>query len=207
MENLMKQQPIVIAIDGTKRERQEHERQLVARALGYVYVDTGPCTGRWHGIACKSGWTCMTPKPWPPPAANGRRGWSAPRPAGCGRAPAGGSVIFPKKKSARRRPPRLCHMCRRAESAGMDEKNAARVHPFGNLVMEGATSARTFFRKRITSFTSTPIWTSARAAAADGVKNLAARDQRDSQRASAPLISRWGQGHQQLEPDSEQTSG
>jgi hypothetical protein len=66
-----------------------------------------------------------------------------------------------------------------------------------------------FFPKRISSFISTRNWRSARRRAADGVQeNLAARDQRDSQRASAPLMIALGaKVINNSHMTSEQTSG
>src|SRR5208283_4997998 len=52
----MKKHPIVIAIDGTSASGKSTNARLVARALGYVYVDTGAMyrTLSWyclrHGI-------------------------------------------------------------------------------------------------------------------------------------------------------------
>ena len=43
-------QPIIIAIDGTSASGKSTNAKLVARALGYVYVDTGAMyrTLAWH---------------------------------------------------------------------------------------------------------------------------------------------------------------
>ena len=46
----LKKYPIVIAIDGTSASGKSTNAKLVARALGYVYVDTGAMyrTLAWH---------------------------------------------------------------------------------------------------------------------------------------------------------------
>ena len=46
----LKKQPIVIAIDGTSASGKSTNAKLVAKALGYVYVDTGAMyrTLAWH---------------------------------------------------------------------------------------------------------------------------------------------------------------
>ena len=46
----MKKHPIVIAIDGTSASGKSTNAKLVAKALGYVYVDTGAMyrTLAWH---------------------------------------------------------------------------------------------------------------------------------------------------------------
>ena len=46
----LKKHPIVIAIDGTSASGKSTNAKLVAKALGYVYVDTGAMyrTLAWH---------------------------------------------------------------------------------------------------------------------------------------------------------------
>ena len=48
--NLKKKHPIVIAIDGTSASGKSTNSKLVAKALGYIYVDTGAMyrTLSWH---------------------------------------------------------------------------------------------------------------------------------------------------------------
>ena len=49
-KNLKTKHPIVIAIDGTSASGKSTNAKLVAKALGYVYVDTGAMyrTLAWH---------------------------------------------------------------------------------------------------------------------------------------------------------------
>jgi cytidylate kinase len=68
----LKKHPIVIAIDGTSASGKSTNAKLVARALATFMWTPARCIARWRGIACKSAWTCMTPKPSPPRAANGK---------------------------------------------------------------------------------------------------------------------------------------
>ena len=54
--NLNLKHPIVIAIDGTSASGKSTNAKLVARALGYVYVDTGAMyrTLAWHCLQKKT---------------------------------------------------------------------------------------------------------------------------------------------------------
>ena len=81
---------------------------------------------------------------------------------------------------------------------------------FGNLVMEGRDIGTNVFPETdFKYYLDAHLEERSRRRAAEGVQeNLAARDQRDSQRAAAPLMIALGaQGHQQLRHDLEQTSG
>ena len=51
----MKKHPIVIAIDGTSASGKSTNAKLVARALGYIYVDTGAMyrTFAWYCLQNK----------------------------------------------------------------------------------------------------------------------------------------------------------
>ena len=75
---------------------------------------------------------------------------------------------------------------------------------FGNLVMEGRDIGTNVFPETDFKFyLDAQLAERSRRRAADGVQeNLAARDQRDSQRAVAPLMIRARrEGHQQFQPD------
>jgi len=70
------------------------------------------------------------------------------------------------------------------------KKKQPRVHQVWNLVMKDADIGSNVFPEPISNFTSTPVSRNVSARReAEGVReNLAARDQRDSQRATAPLM-------------------
>jgi cytidylate kinase len=58
--------PIVVAIDGTSASGKSTNAQLVAKALGYVYVDTG---AMYRTLA----WTAISPKRKSEPPRRARR--------------------------------------------------------------------------------------------------------------------------------------
>ena len=200
-------QPIVIAIDGTSASGKSTNAKLVARALGYVYVDTGAMyrTLAWHCL--KNGLTCMTPKPSPPRAANGKRRWCAWM-AACG---CSWTVIIPKRKSARAETAAAVpHVAAIPQVRKWMVKRQRECVQFGNLVMEGRDIGTNVFPETDFKFyLDAKLEERSRRRAADGVQeNLAARDQRDSQRATAPLMIALGaKVINNSNMTSEQTSG
>ena len=78
--NLKTKHPIVIAIDGTSASGKSTNAKLVAKALGYVYVDTGAM--------------------YRTRAAAGRRRWSAWRKIICAACICWWTAIFQKRKFA-----------------------------------------------------------------------------------------------------------
>jgi cytidylate kinase len=188
-------QPIVIAIDGTSASGKSTNAKLVARALGYVYVDTGAMyrTLAWHclkqkidvddakavGAAChkwKTKLDCAE--------KDGLR------------------VVrllvddyFPEKEI---RTPEtaaaVAHVAAVPKVRDWMKKTQRECIQFGDLVMEGRDIGTNVFPETDYKFylDATLAERSARRAA-DGVnENLAARDQRDSQRAVAPLMIALG---------------
>jgi cytidylate kinase len=191
----LKKYPIVIAIDGTSASGKSTNAKLVARALGYVYVDTGAMyrTLAWYclqkrvdvhdakavGTACRKWKTkleCVE--------KNGLR------------------VVhllvetyFPEKEI--RTPETAAAVSHVAAVPAVRKwmKTTQRdCIQFGDLVMEGRDIGTNVFPETDFKFylDATLAERSARRAA-DGVnENLAARDQRDSQRAVAPLMIALG---------------
>ncbi len=179
--------PIVIALDGTSASGKSTNARLIAQALGYVYVDTGAMyrTLAWyclqHGIpvteakavatACRRWKTSLT--------CDGREA----------RLLVGG--YFPEKEI--RTPetsaavpqvaavPKVRDWMKRTQRACLQ---------FGNLVMEGRDIGTNVFPETNFKFyLDAALSERTRRRAAEGVReNLAARDQRDSQRAAAPLM-------------------
>ena len=191
----LKKHPIVIAIDGTSASGKSTNAKLVARALGYVYVDTGAMyrTLAWHclqkrvdihdakavGAACRKWKTkldCVE--------KNGLR---------CVHLLV--ENYFPETEI---RTPEtaaaVAHVAAVPKVRDWMKKTQRDCIQFGNLVMEGRDIGTNVFPETDYKFylDATLAERSARRAA-DGVnENLAARDQRDSQRAVAPLMIALG---------------
>lgn len=191
----LKKHPIVIAIDGTSASGKSTNARLVARALGYVYVDTGAMyrTLGWHCLqnrvdvhdakavaaACRKWKTqlkCVE--------KDGLRavwlfvdGFFPAREIRTGEVSAATSVIaaIPKVRDWMKKTQRECVQ-------------------FGDLVMEGRDIGTNVFPETDFKFyLDAHLAERAQRRAAEGVnENLAARDQRDSQRAVAPLMIALG---------------
>jgi cytidylate kinase len=204
-------QPIVIAIDGTSASGKSTNAKLVAKALGYVYVDTGAMyrTLAWHCLQKR-----MDVHDAKAVAALCRK-WKT------------------KLECVEKNHLRVVHLLvdgyfpekeiRTAEvSAAVShvaavpkvrdwmKKKQRECIQFGNLVMEGRDIGTNVFPETDFKFyLDAQLEERSRRRAADGVnENLAARDQRDSQRASAPLMIALGaKVINNSHMTSEQTSG
>ena len=179
--------PIVIAIDGTSASGKSTNAKMVAKALGYTYVDTGAMyrTLAWHclrkridvddpkavgeacrkwktALACTDGQVRLLVEGYYP-AAEIR---TAETSAAVARVAA-----VPKVRTWMKRLQRQCVQ-------------------FGNLVMEGRDIGTNVFPEtEFKIYLDASLAERSRRRAADGVQeNLAARDQLDSQRAAAPLM-------------------
>ena len=201
------ERPIVIAIDGTSASGKSTNSKLVARALGFIHVDTG---AMYRALA----WYCLKSKidvQDPKAVASACRRWKAElkcvdqqvvltvegyNPAKEIRtAEVSGAVSFvaavPKVREWMKRTQRECIK-------------------FGSLVMEGRDIGTNVFPETdFKYYLDAKLEERSRRRAADGVnENLAMRDQRDSQRAAAPLMIALGA--KVINPSqmtSEQTSG
>ena len=191
----MKKYPIVIAIDGTSASGKSTNAKLVARALGFVYVDTGAMyrTLAWYCLqkqvdvlnekavaaACRKWKTSLE--------CVEQDGLRAVRLLVAG--------YFPETEI--RTPETAAAVPHVAAVPGV--RKWMKLTPrecirFGDLVMEGRDIGTNVFPETDFKFylDATLAERSARRAA-DGVEeNLAARDQRDSQRAVAPLMIALG---------------
>ncbi len=184
-------QPIVIAIDGTSASGKSTNAKLVAKALGYVYVDTG---AMYRTLA----WYClnhhvdvMNEKA----VAAACRKWKTS--LQCvgnhvhitvdGYYPA--SEIRTAEVSAA-----VPHVAAVPKVREWMKKTQRACIQFGNLVMEGRDIGTNVFPDTgFKYFLDAQLEERARRRAAEGVQeNLAARDQRDSQRAAAPLMIALG---------------
>ncbi|HUE36338.1 MAG TPA: (d)CMP kinase [Candidatus Acidoferrum sp.] len=203
--------PIVIAIDGTSASGKSTNAKLVARALGFVYVDTG---AMYRTLA----WYCLKNKIDPHDAkavAAACRKWKSELKCvekdGLRAARLLVDGYYPEKEiRTEATSAAVPHVAAVPKVREWMVKRQRECLQFGNLVMEGRDIGTNVFPETDFKFyldASLAERTARRAA--DGVQeNLAARDQRDSQRAVAPLMIPLG-AHviNNSNMTSEQTSG
>ena len=200
-------QPIVIAIDGTSASGKSTNAKLVAKALGYIYVDTG---AMYRTLA----WYCLKNRI---DVQNARavaaacRKWKTSLVCVDGRVRLLVGGYYPEKEM---RTPETAaavpHVAAIPQVRKWMVKRQRECIQFGNLVMEGRDIGTNVFPETDFKFyLDAKLEERSRRRAADGVQeNLAARDQRDSQRATAPLMI--GLGAKVINNSSmtsEQTSG
>ena len=183
--------PIVIAIDGTSASGKSTNAKLVAKALGYVYVDTG---AMYRTFA----WFCLQNKidaHEPKAVAAALRKFKPSLENKGGHVHLLVDGYYPEKE------------IRTAEASAATsliaavpkvrewmKKKQRECIQFGNLVMEGRDIGTNVFPETDYKFyLDAHIEERTKRRAAEGVnENLAARDQRDSQRAAAPLMIALG---------------
>ena len=202
---------IVIAIDGTSASGKSTNAKLVAKALGYVYVDTGAMyrTLAWHCLQKKTDVDDAKAV-----AALCRKWKTSLECVEKNHLRVVHLLVdgyFPEKEI---RTPEIAAAVSRVAAVpkvrDWMKKTQRECIRFGDLVMEGRDIGTNVFPETDYKFylDATLAERSARRAA-DGVhENLAARDQRDSQRASAPLMIALGaKVINNSAMTSEQTSG
>ena len=184
-------QPIVIAIDGTSASGKSTNAKLVAKALGFVHVDTGAMYRTLAWYCLQKSLDVHNPKAI---AAACRRWKTALR---CldnhvqltvdGHYPE--QEIRTAEVSAA-----VPHVAAVPKVRDWMKKKQRECIQFGNLVMEGRDIGTNVFPETdFKYYLDAHLEERTRRRAADGVQeNLAARDQRDSQRASAPLMIALG---------------
>jgi len=203
--------PIVIAIDGTSASGKSTNAKLVAQQLGYVFVDTGAMyrTLSWFclqkkidvndakavGALCRKWKTALEGV-----EVNGLK-----------------SVrllvdgYFPEKEiRTAETSAAVPHVAAVPKVRDWMKDKQRECIKFGNLVMEGRDIGTNVFPETDFKFyLDANIDERSKRRAAEGVhENLAARDQRDSQRAAAPLMVALGATViNNSEMTSEQTSG
>jgi cytidylate kinase len=199
--------PIVIAIDGTSASGKSTNAKLVAKAIGFVYVDTGAMyrTLAWHCL--KNRIDVHDAKA----VAVACRRWKTSLECVGSHVHLLVEGYYPTKE------------IRTAETSAAVSQVAAvpKVRDwmkktqrdcikFGNLVMEGRDIGTNVFPETdYKYYLDAHLDERSRRRAADGVnENLAARDLRDSQRAAAPLMIALGaKVINNSHMTSEQTSG
>lgn len=179
--------PIVIAIDGTSASGKSTNAKLVARALGYAYVDTG---AMYRTLA----WYCLAKRVDPQDAkavANAVRRWKTELIFADGQVRLHVDGYLPEKEirtaETSAAVPHVAAVPKVRDWMKQTQRDCIR---FGNLVMEGRDIGTNVFPETDFKFyLDASLDERTRRRVADGVnENLAARDQRDSQRAVAPLM-------------------
>ena len=198
---------IVIAIDGTSASGKSTNAKLVAQALGFVYVDTGAMyrTLAWH---CLKNQVAVTDAK--AVAALCRR-WKISLVCADSQARLLVDGYYPvaeiRTAAVSAAVPHVAAVPKVREWMKKRQRECLR---FGNLVMEGRDIGTNIFPETDFKFyLDAQVEERTRRRAAEGVQeNLAARDQRDSQRAVAPLMIALGAkviNNSQM--TAEQTSG
>jgi cytidylate kinase len=199
--------PIVVAIDGTSASGKSTNAKLVARALGFVYVDTGAMyrTLAWHCL--KQRVDIHNAKL----VANACRRWKAKLEAVEGHVRLLVDGYFPEKEIRTSEVSQAVSVVATVPKVrDWMKKKQRECIQFGNLVMEGRDIGTNVFPETdYKYYLDAHIEERTKRRAAEGVnENLAARDQRDSQRAAAPLMIALGaRVINNSNMTSEQTSG
>ena len=183
--------PIVIAIDGTSASGKSTNAKLLARALGYVYVDTG---AMYRTLA----WYCLQKRVDIHDAkavAAACRKWKTKLECLDGKVRLLVDGYYPEKEIRTSEiSAAVPHVAAVPKAREWMVKRQRECLEFGNLVMEGRDIGTNVFPETDFKFyLDAQLEERSRRRAADGVQeNLAARDQRDSQRAVAPLMIALG---------------
>src|SRR5712692_2799196 len=179
--------PIVVAIDGTSASGKSTNAQLVAKDLGYVYVDTG---AMYRTLA----WHCLQKSVDPHGAravATLCRQWKTKLVCVDHRVRLLVNGYFPEKEiRTAETSAAVSHVAAVPKVREWMKKTQRRCTQFGNLVMEGRDIGTNVFPETEFKFyLDAHLDERTKRRLSEGVQeNLAARDQRDSQRAAAPLM-------------------
>ena len=200
-------EPIVIALDGTSASGKSTNAKLIAKALGYVYVDTGAMYRTLAWYCLKRGTDVHNPRS----VANACRHWKTSLECVDGWVHLVVDGYYPEKEiRTKETSAAVPHV---AAVPGVRKWMKAKQREcvkFGNLVMEGRDIGTNVFPETDHKFyLDACIDERTKRRHSDGVQeDLAARDKRDSQRAAAPLMIPLGaKVINNSEMTSEQTSG
>ena len=183
--------PIVIAIDGTSASGKSTNAKLVAKALGYAYVDTGAMYRTLAWYCLKKGVDVHNPRA----VAAACRKWNASLECVDNKVHMLVDGYYPGKEiRTDETSAAVPHVAAVPKVRDYMKKIQRECIRFGNLVMEGRDIGTNVFPETDYKFyLDACINERSRRRAAEGVtENLAARDQRDSQRAAAPLMVALG---------------
>ena len=179
--------PIVIAIDGTSASGKSTNAKLIAKTLGYVYVDTG---AMYRTLA----WHCLQKRMDVHDAkavANLCRRWKTELVNVDDHVRLLVDGYFPEKEirtaEVSAAVPHVAAIPKVREWMKQKQRECIK---FGNLVMEGRDiGSNVFPETNFKFYLDACLNERTKRREAEGVsENLAARDQRDSQRAAAPLM-------------------
>ena len=178
---------IVIAIDGTSASGKSTNAKLVADALGYVYVDTGAMyrTLAWHCL--QMGVDIHDAKA----VAALCRKWKTTLECVDGHVHLLVADYYPAREIRTAEiSAAVPHVAAIPKVRAWMKEKQRECLKFGNLVMEGRDIGTNIFPETDFKFyLDASLDERTQRRAAEGVReNLAARDQRDSQRATAPLM-------------------
>lgn len=203
----MKPGPIVIAIDGTSASGKSTNAKLVAKALDFVYVDTG---AMYRTLA----WYCLQHQVDvndEKAVAAACRKWKTSLECVDGQVHLKVDGYYPAREIRTSEvSAAVPHVAAVPKVRAWMKKKQRECIQFGSLVMEGRDIGTNVFPETdFKYYLDAHLEERSRRRAAEGVQeNLAARDQRDSQRASAPLMIALGArviNNSQM--TAEQTSG
>ena len=200
--------PVVIAIDGTSASGKSTNSKLVAKALGFVHVDTGAMyrTLAWYCLkqhvdvqdakAVAAALPQVEDHPQVRRTATPTWSWTA--------------ITRSKEIRTAEVSAAVPHVAAVPKVRDWMKKTQRECIKFGSLVMEGRDIGTNVFPETdFKYYLDAKLEERSRRRAADGIQeNLAARDQRDSQRAAAPLMIALGaKVINNSHMTSEQTSG
>jgi cytidylate kinase len=187
----VKKHPIVIAIDGTSASGKSTNAKLVAQALGFVYVDTG---AMYRTLA----WYCLSHRidfHDAKAVAAACRKWKTQLEVVDAKVRLTVDGYFPEKEIRTAEVSVAVSMIAAVPKVREWMKKTQRdCIQFGNLVMEGRDIGTNVFPETdYKYYLDAHLEERTKRRVAEGVnENLAARDQRDSQRAAAPLMIALG---------------
>jgi cytidylate kinase len=179
--------PIVIAIDGTSASGKSTNAKLIAKALGYTYVDTG---AMYRTLA----WHCLQQKidVFDAKAVGAQlRSWKTSLDSVDGQVRMLVNGYYPVKEiRTSETSATVAHVAAVPKVRDWMKRKQRDCVRFGNLVMEGRDiGSNVFPETEFKFYLDASLDERSRRRAAEGVQeNLAVRDQRDSQRAAAPLM-------------------
>jgi cytidylate kinase len=180
-------EPIVIAIDGTSASGKSTNAKLVAKALGYVYVDTGAMYRTLAWYALQKGLDIHDAKA----VGSLCRRWKTNLVCVENQVRLLVDGYFPEKEiRTAETSAAVPHVAAVPPVREWMKKKQRECTQFGNLVMEGRDIGTNVFPETEFKFyLDAHLQERSRRRAAEGVEeDLATRDQRDSQRAAAPLM-------------------
>src|SRR5215470_12553087 len=185
------QHPIVIAIDGTSASGKSTNSKLVAKALGFIHVDTGAMYRALAWYCLKQNVDVMDPKA----VAAACRRWKTELKNVDNHVQLLVDGYFPAQEIRTAQvSAAVPHVAAIPKVREWMKKTQRDCIQFGNLVMEGRDIGTNVFPETdFKYYLDAHLEERSRRRAAEGVQeNLAARDLRDSQRASAPLMIALG---------------